>query len=278
MGDSESRPVAARFSAAAHRYEQAAYIQKLAAIEFDAWLAQQATATPQRIAEIGCGTGLLTRLLHARYPQAQLHATDLAPAMLAHCRASLPPLAKLQFSICDGHHAVFNPSPDWLVSALCFQWLTPLPAVLAHHLANSRVLAFSLVLDGSFSEWRAAHERVGLAAGLHLCPNYAQLQQLCSQLGASRVQTHRVTVNEHHANPAEMILITNRCYRSDHFSFAHAGIPSFSIAEGNEFAGKPAGYGTEVFHDYNEKCTTNRPTTTTRTGIFPGWRRWRNSA
>lgn len=42
-------------------------------------------------------------------------------------------------------------------------------------------------------------------------------------------------------------------YRSDHFSFAHAGIPSFSIAEGNEFAGKPAGYGAEVFHDYNEK-------------------------
>jgi Zn-dependent M28 family amino/carboxypeptidase len=42
-------------------------------------------------------------------------------------------------------------------------------------------------------------------------------------------------------------------YRSDHFSFAHAGIPSFSIGEGSEFAGKPAGYGTEVFHDYNEK-------------------------
>lgn len=42
-------------------------------------------------------------------------------------------------------------------------------------------------------------------------------------------------------------------YRSDHFSFAHAGIPSFSIDEGNEFAGKPAGYGETVFHDYNEK-------------------------
>jgi Zn-dependent M28 family amino/carboxypeptidase len=42
-------------------------------------------------------------------------------------------------------------------------------------------------------------------------------------------------------------------YRSDHFSFAHAGIPSFSIDEGNEFAGKPAGYGETVFHEYNEK-------------------------
>src|SRR5437867_438495 len=42
-------------------------------------------------------------------------------------------------------------------------------------------------------------------------------------------------------------------YRSDHFSFARAGIPSFTIAEGNEFAGKPAGYGAEVFNEYNEK-------------------------
>jgi len=42
-------------------------------------------------------------------------------------------------------------------------------------------------------------------------------------------------------------------YRSDHFSFAHAGIPSFSIHESNEFAGKPANYGAEVFQEFNEK-------------------------
>ena len=42
-------------------------------------------------------------------------------------------------------------------------------------------------------------------------------------------------------------------YRSDHFSFARAGIPSFSIHEGSEFAGKPAGYGETMFQEYNEK-------------------------
>jgi len=42
-------------------------------------------------------------------------------------------------------------------------------------------------------------------------------------------------------------------YRSDHFSFARAGIPSFSIKESNEFAGKPASYGAEVFREFNEK-------------------------
>jgi Zn-dependent M28 family amino/carboxypeptidase len=42
-------------------------------------------------------------------------------------------------------------------------------------------------------------------------------------------------------------------YRSDHFSLAHAGIPSFSISEGSELAGKPAGYGTKLIQEYEEK-------------------------
>jgi Zn-dependent M28 family amino/carboxypeptidase len=42
-------------------------------------------------------------------------------------------------------------------------------------------------------------------------------------------------------------------YRSDHFSFAHAGVPAFSISEGSEFEGKPAGYGEKIFEEFNSK-------------------------
>lgn len=200
MGSSETMSVAARFSAAAQRYEQAAPVQKQAAIEFDAWLAQQGAAMPARIAEIGCGTGFLTRLLHARYRDARLQATDLAPAMVDYCRTSLRHIANLEFFVCDGRHAAFDPAPDWIVSAMCFQWFAPLQPVLEHHLARSRVLAFSIMLDSSFSAWRAAHSRIGAEPGLHICPDYTQLQQTCRQLGASRVRTHWMSFNERHAN------------------------------------------------------------------------------
>ena len=43
-------------------------------------------------------------------------------------------------------------------------------------------------------------------------------------------------------------------FRSDHFSFAHGGIPAFSIGHATEFAGKPEGYGAKMWEDYN----TNR--------------------
>lgn len=42
-------------------------------------------------------------------------------------------------------------------------------------------------------------------------------------------------------------------YRSDHFSFARAGIPAFSIKMGNEFEGKPGDFGETVFREYNAR-------------------------
>jgi Zn-dependent M28 family amino/carboxypeptidase len=42
-------------------------------------------------------------------------------------------------------------------------------------------------------------------------------------------------------------------YRSDHFSFAKAGIPSVSIGSGNDFIGRPAGWGRAQGEDYTAK-------------------------
>lgn len=40
-------------------------------------------------------------------------------------------------------------------------------------------------------------------------------------------------------------------YRSDHFSLARVGIPSFSISQGTDYIGKPANFGKTVFEEYN---------------------------
>ncbi len=41
-------------------------------------------------------------------------------------------------------------------------------------------------------------------------------------------------------------------YRSDHFSLARAGVPAFSIGLGQDFIGKPAGFGEKAFQEYNQ--------------------------
>jgi Zn-dependent M28 family amino/carboxypeptidase len=40
-------------------------------------------------------------------------------------------------------------------------------------------------------------------------------------------------------------------FRSDHFPFAKAGVPSISLKEGNDYIGKPKGWGEEQFKAYN---------------------------
>jgi len=42
-------------------------------------------------------------------------------------------------------------------------------------------------------------------------------------------------------------------YRSDHFPLAHAGIPAFSVGQGSDFAGKPAGFAEAFFDEFNAK-------------------------
>jgi len=39
-------------------------------------------------------------------------------------------------------------------------------------------------------------------------------------------------------------------YRSDHFSFAKAGVPAVSIAAGTDYVGRPPGWGTQQQEDY----------------------------
>jgi Zn-dependent M28 family amino/carboxypeptidase len=42
-------------------------------------------------------------------------------------------------------------------------------------------------------------------------------------------------------------------FRSDHFSMARVGVPAFSIEQGDDFWGKPAGYGGRAFTEFNAK-------------------------
>ena len=42
-------------------------------------------------------------------------------------------------------------------------------------------------------------------------------------------------------------------YRSDHFSFAKAGVPSISIGEGDDFVGRPREWGNQQAEDYTTK-------------------------
>lgn len=181
MNDGRKRRISDAFGAAAEHYEAHAGPQRLAASLVADLARRQRPGGVARILEIGCGTGLLTREIQARWPGADLIATDISPAMLEQA-ASHGRIAGT-FLTMDGEAPSFDgPWFDLILSSLAFQWFDDLPAAIARLAGLLRPggsLIFSTMGRGSFAAWRAAHDAAGLASGV---PDYPSLDALRAML------------------------------------------------------------------------------------------------
>jgi malonyl-CoA O-methyltransferase len=99
---------------------------------------------PQRIVDVGCGTGFALAGLRTRFPEAQIIALDLAEKMVKKAAPAPSFLAKtLRRKVTHGVTADFsklpfaNASVDLIVSNFALQWATDLPATIVE---LSRVL------------------------------------------------------------------------------------------------------------------------------------------
>lgn len=83
--------------------------------------------TPRTVVDLGCGTGHVTALLAARWPQAQITGVDDSAAMLAQARNALPALTWQQQGIADWRADV---PVDLLFSNAALHWLPDHAALL----------------------------------------------------------------------------------------------------------------------------------------------------
>lgn len=86
------------------------------------------------LADLGCGSGELTRELKERWPQAQVWGIDSSAEMLA-CAAALPAQAKLSFVRADLREWRPERPLDLIVSNAALHWV-PDHALLLEHLAR----------------------------------------------------------------------------------------------------------------------------------------------
>lgn len=180
MREGRKQRISDAFGAAAARYEDHAGPQRFAARLVADLARRQVSGSLSRILEVGCGTGLLTRDIQARWPDADLIVTDLSPAMLDHVASG--GMVAGRFMPMDGEAPPFEgPWFDLIASSLAFQWFDDLPAAiarLARLLTPGGSLIFSTMGQGSFAAWRAAHARCGLASGIPDYPALADLQAM----------------------------------------------------------------------------------------------------
>jgi malonyl-CoA O-methyltransferase len=130
----DRKSVRAGFARAAARYDAAAVLQREIAGRLLARLDYMRIA-PQRILDLGCGTGYAIGLLRKRYPAAYLVGLDIAFAMTATARVRALPrlpfglgrhLSRSRFISADAEALPFaDRSFDLIFSNLALQWCDP---------------------------------------------------------------------------------------------------------------------------------------------------------
>jgi trans-aconitate 2-methyltransferase len=106
---------------------------------------------PADVVDLGCGPGNLTTLLRERWPEADIHAVDSSPEMIAKARDADPTIA---FEVADLRTWVTQAGPvDVLVSNATLQWvpghLDLLPALVGRVRSGGW---FAFQVPGNFDE------------------------------------------------------------------------------------------------------------------------------
>lgn len=148
--------IADRFGSAFASYDEAATPQQRVVAEMMALLTEEAVTPPQRILEIGCGTGLFTEQLATRYPQAELTLNDLVPEA-EHWVGEKLPHRPFAFVTGDAEQWDWGKGYQLIASSSCIQWWQePLAFIRKAYnaLTPGGTLALSTFLPENLSELR----------------------------------------------------------------------------------------------------------------------------
>lgn len=168
MLSKRSAAVAQSFGARAASYEEHAVLQRAVAKRLVRLLPP---LTRPRGLELGCGTGLFSRHLLARYPDGTFVLTDLAPSMVEQSRRNLAGVGekRASFEIMDAARPTADGPFDLIATSMTLHWLAdPVAALttLRQHLAPGGLLIYATISGKSFPEWRQVLTTQGLPIGL----------------------------------------------------------------------------------------------------------------
>lgn len=131
---------------------------------------------PQKVLEIGCHQGRVTKLLRERYTGVSILPTD-----------KYEPQDPPEGFVCmDGENLTLEGEFDWIVSGGTFQWFEHLRESVDQfkaHLVEGGVLSFSFFLEGSMMPLAQAMSHMGYSDRLLEMRPFEELEHLLQESG-----------------------------------------------------------------------------------------------
>ena len=175
--------VSQHFGKNAGTYDTYAVVQKAMGHTLGELVKKQGTF--ESILEIGCGTGYFTQILATLFPQAQIVATDISPAMLETAKKKLCNYPNICYKVEDGENLQLKESFQLVVSNAVFQWFSDYrQAFIAinNRLMPGGCLAYATFGEDTFCElhrsFAAARSVLGLEQPSCHGPQFISLEEL----------------------------------------------------------------------------------------------------
>lgn len=154
--------ISRRFSLHAAEYDRHANVQRTLGASLIAQIHETGFRVRDggSVLEVGSGTGRVTRRILEQFPQARIHAVDIAPGMVDEARRALAD-DRVTFTCADAEEMPFVEDYRAIISSATFQWFAhPGRTVerLARALEPGGLLAFSTLTEGTFHELRVSFE------------------------------------------------------------------------------------------------------------------------
>lgn len=144
-------------------YDENARVQKIVADHLCSMTVEELFHVPQRMLEVGCGTGLLTSRLRVLFPDSELFVNDLVED-LSRITAAANNIPKRHCVAGDIEQVKLPGKFDLIVSASTFQWLTN-PDTTLRKLADS-LIDYGCMVFSTFGKHNLREIRLTTGGGL----------------------------------------------------------------------------------------------------------------
>lgn len=159
------------FDSATLTYDKESYVQKKCAVHLTSMLMNHYdNFTPQSILDVGTGTGHIIDHLVNYFPNAEYTLNDISHEMIMFSKNKFSNRGNFHF-ICEDIESSNIKPHNIITSNLCLQWTDCFKSITKKLYSKSNILAFSCLLDGTFSQWNNYLTSYGLKGMLKSYPN-----------------------------------------------------------------------------------------------------------